>query len=429
MARLKRSRAARRALPALLGALLVLTGAAPVRAAAAGAAVPRREATASQAVAADEQAFAVDLLKELTAAGRGMAAPNMVVSPSSLAVLLAMLEPGAAGATQTGIAAALGSGTLSAAQQALGWRRLSARLSDEAGAKAGKVKLQVANRAWLQDGLDVLASYTDLLSTDFGAGVGHQDIAGDPSGAAAAIDNWVSAHTGGHIKRLVRAADLERVVAVLVDAVYFDAAWADPFDPSLTSPHKFYVSSSQVVQTPMMSADHALDVPVSVSLGLKAAVLPYKGGHFQALVLMPTLGTLASFEQHLSPTGLARIIAHMTVRRVELQLPRTSLNSNFRLDQVLAAMGMGAAFSDNADFSHLSPTPLRVGFVVQDAQMVLDERGTEASAASGAGLVPTAIEAPPPVPLVFDHPYLVLVRDSTTGVVLFEAQVTDPAAG
>lgn len=381
----------------------------------------------TEVVAAAEQAFAVGLLQHL-----GPGAGNVVMSPSSLAVLLAMLEPGAAGATEEGIAAALHSSSLSALAQASGWHALDTRLlagTTAKGAKGAKVELEVANQAWLQDGLPVKAPYLRLLASDFAAGVQEQDIAHDPAGAAQAIDNWVSRHTGGHIKRLLNAGQLDHIVAVLVDAVYFNAAWKYPFDPSLTAPRTFHISPSQTTKVPMMTTDEPMDVPVRVTGSLSAAELPYKGGHFQALVVMPALGTLASYEADLSPAKLNALFDGLKAQRADISLPRADLNSNLHLEQVLSAMGMATAFSNNADFSNLSPEPVKIGFVVQDAQVQVDERGTEASAASGAGLRPTAVEAPPPVSVVFNHPYLFLVRDPSTGTVLFEAQVTDPALG
>jgi serpin B len=90
-------------------------------------------------------------------------------------------------------------------------------------------------------------------------------------------------------------------------------------------------------------------------------------------------------------------------------------------------MGMSQAFSSEADFAALSARPLELSFVVHDAQMNVSEKGTEASAATGGGLAPTAMPAPPPVTIVFDHPFLFLVRDNATGAVIFEAQVSNPA--
>lgn len=383
-------------------------------------------------VSGDEQAFALDLLRRL---GPGQA--NLVMSPSSLAALLAMVEPGTAGSTEAGIAEALHASNLSAAGQSAGWRDLEASLA--ASARRGHVTLETANEAWLQDGLPVRPAYLNLLARDFAAHVSEADFAHDPATAAGRINSWVSSHTAGHITRLVDASQLEDMVAVLVDAVYMDARWARAFPTSLTAPASFHISTATSVQVPMMSSGHGGDFRVLVGRtpscraavcphGFEAALLPYSGGQLSALLLMPPLGDLHPFESKLTPAVVAQVVASLHQEPALVELPKFSLGSELNLKGVLSAMGMGEAFTPSADFSNLSPEPLQLGFVVHDAQMNVTEEGTEASAASGAGVMPTAVAVPAEPQLVFNHPFLLLVRDDATGTVLFEAQVGNPAA-
>ena len=250
----------------------------------------------------------------------------------------------------------------------------------------------------------------------------------DPAGSARAIDNWVASHTAGHITNLLTPAELDNVVAVMVDAIYMNAPWETPFEPSLTSPAPFHVSSGTTTKVPMMSSSQTLYVPASATAALDAAELPYKGEDLSALVLMPPLGQLATFERQLTPAGLSGVVSGLRRQRAEIKLPKFRLKTSIRLNQVLSDMGMGQAFSLEADFAPLSPRPLELSFVVHDAQVNVTEEGTEASAATGGGLTPTAMPAPPPISIVFDHPFLFLVRDNATGTIIFEAQVTAPPA-
>ena len=385
----------------------------PAGGAPAGAPVP--------ALSGAEQAFALDLLHRL-APGR----PNLVLSPSSIATLLAMLEPGAAGPTEAGIAQALGSGAMSPQQQALAWRSLNNTLSRQAA--SDHVVLGTANELWLQSGFPVRSSYLALLAADFAAGVKEQDLDSDPAGSARAIDSWVATRTAGHITNLLTASELQDVVAVMVDAVYMDAPWQTPFDPSLTTSAPFHVAPGSTTNVPMMSTSQPLDVPVSATAALDAAELPYKGDDMSAVVLMPPIGRLGRFESQLTPAGLSATVLALQQERADIKLPRFRLATSLRLNQVLSDMGMGQAFTPEADFSALSPRSLDLSFVVHDAQMNVSEKGTEASAATGGGLTPTAMPAPPPVTIVFDHPFLFLVRDNATGAVIFEAQLTDPSS-
>lgn len=373
----------------------------------------------ARTVAADEQFFALDLLRWLSPAS-----PNLVLSPSSIAVLLAMLEPGAAAATEAGIAQALHSADLQPGEQALGWHKLD----DVVAAQASQdhIVFDSANEVWLQLGLPVRPSYLSLLAAEFATGVQEQDFLNNPAAASEDINRWVASHTAGHITRLVTPAELRNVVAVLVDAVYMDAPWATPFNPSLTVPAPFHVSAAHTEQVPMMSTTTALVVPASATVSLDAAELPYEGKHLSALVLMPPVGQLGSFIARLTPAELAGIVADLRQQRAHIQLPRFTLGTDLILNGVLSAMGMGQAFSREADFSKLSPKSLQLAFVVHDAQMDVTERGTEASAASGAGVAPTAVAPLPALSITFNHPFVFLVRDDATGAVLFEAEVTNP---
>jgi serpin B len=377
---------------------------------------------AEQVLSRAEQAFALDVLHRLAP---GL--PNLVLSPSSIATLLAMLEPGAAGTTERGIAQALHSRGMSPQQQATAWHLLNGTLARQT--KHDHVVLETANQLWLQTGFPVRSSYSDLLAGDFAAGVREQDLDQDPAGSARAIDNWVASRTGGHITNLLTPSELENVVAVMVDAVYMNAPWATPFDPSLTTPAPFHVSSGTTTEVPMMSTPEALDVPASATAALDAAELPYKGDDLSAVVLMPALGRLGAFEGQLSPAGLTGIVSGLLRQRADIKLPKFQFKTSLRLNQVLSDMGMSQAFTREADFAPLSPRPLELSFVVHDAQVNVSEKGTEASAATGGGLAPTAMPAPPPVSIVFNHPFLFLVRDNATGTIIFEAQVTDPSAG
>ena len=317
---------------------------------------------------------------------------------------------------------ALGSGRLPASQQALGWHALEASLARQAA--RDHVALDSADQAWVQVGWPIRSSYLDLLAVDFASGVQEQYLSSQPQEVAAAINSWVSRHTSGHITKLVTPEEVQGSAAVLVDAVYLNALWATPFSHSNTAPRPFHVSSSITVNVPMMWAE--MIFAASETPSIDAVELPYQGDHLSALVLMPPLGQLASFESHLTPRAVDKIVSGLHAQSIGLRLPKFSLNSALRLNKVLGAMGMGQAFGPTANFSDMSPKGLQIGFVVHDAQIKVAERGTEASAGSAGGMAGEAVVRSRPV--LVDHPFLFLVHDNATGCILFEAQVTDPAA-
>jgi serpin B len=116
--------------------------------------------------------------------------------------------------------------------------------------------------------------------------------------------------------------------------------------------------------------------------------------------------------------------------RADIALPKVSLQSSASMDALLSTLGMGVAFTQNADFTGLSPQACCIGTVIHAATLDVGEKGTVGSAATAVGLMPTALQVGPEVPtIVFDRPYLMLVTDTSTGEPLFLARVADPATG
>jgi serpin B len=369
------------------------------------------------AVASAEQGFAVRLLDQVITPGA-----NVTVSPFSLAVALAMLENGAAGQTLAQIQAALGTSTLTPAQQDKGWSSLTHVLSAEG--RADGISLDSADSLWLQRDLPMQADFMTSLADYFQTGVWQVDFKNNLSGAEQAINDWVSDHTAGHITQLFGPGELTPDTGlVLANAVYFDAAWQTPFDPAESAPGPFYPPTSQPVQVTFMNGPAA---HLATTAGYQAADLPYAGGQYQALVVMPENQTLATFVAGLSATRLGQIAASAD-QAGEVLLPRLTTDSYLPLNRVLADMGMPVAFTDSADFSAMSTLPTKVQSAVQRDYLSVGEKGTEAAAATGISVMPTVAVARPIGPTVtFNRPYLFVVRDATTGTVLFASLVQNP---
>jgi serpin B len=154
--------------------------------------------------------------------------------------------------------------------------------------------------------------------------------------------------------------------------------------------------------------------------------LPYKGGQLAMLILAPRDDRAAAFEAALSAAALDGVTAALAEREVLLRLPKFKLSAKFKLKPTLAGLGMPAAFSSEADFSGIDGTrQLAISDVIHQAFVAVDEKGTEAAAA-------TAVVAPPPsipqveVELNLDRPFLFLIRDAPTGAVLFMGRLADP---
>lgn len=387
-----------------------------------GPAGPVTAGTTSSAVSRSEQQFSLSLLKQISASSSGSS--NIVVSPLSLATALAMLELGAKGSTETQIAHTLGTSALTAEQQAAGWSALSAELA-AAGTSAG-IALQSANSLWLQKGLAMDPSFMTDLSRYFASGVWQVDFAADPSAAVVALNAWVARETHGHITSLFAPGAITNQTAlVLANAVYFKAAWEQPFTAA-TAADTFHLPGGTTSSVPFMHtpAGGPLDVPVSTASGLDVVQLPYMGGRMAALVIMPRAGSLSALTGSLTATGLDRIVSSMKPTTLDLAMPTLSLTDTHELIPTLKTLGMRAAFSRSADLSGMSPAPLVVTDVVQKATLDVTPWGTEATAASGIAIGLSV--RPASMALKIDHPFLFLIRDTHTGAILFEAQINSP---
>lgn len=381
--------------------------------------------TSSNAVAQSEQQFSLSLLKQISSSSSG--SPNIVVSPLSLATALAMLELGAKGATETQIAHTLGTSELTAEQQAAGWSALSTELA-AAGASAG-IALQSANSLWLQKGLAMDPSFMSDLSRHFASGVWQVNFASDPAAAVGALNAWVARETHGHITSLFAPGAITNQTAlVLANAVYFKAAWQQPFT-GVTADSTFHLPDGTTASVPFMHTPPLgpLDVSVSTTPGMDAVQLPYVGGRMAALVIMPMMGSLSNLTGSLTATALDQIVSSMKPTSLDLAMPTLSLSDTHELIPTLKNLGMRDAFDSNADLSGMSPASLVVTDVVQKATLDVTAWGTEATAATGiAGRTSGRLAS---MTLAIDHPFLFLIRDTHTGTILFEAQVDNPGAG
>jgi serpin B len=376
--------------------------------------VPAGDATQ---LAADDQAFAVDLYQALrTQPG------NLIVSPTSVSLALAMLYNGAAGGTATEIATALHF-TLPVDRLNAAFDAMDLSLTTPpAAADASAFQLSIANSIWTQRGFTVQPPFLDALATSYGAGVNTADFEANPEGARSDINQWVSDKTQAEIPMLFPAGSIDSSTRlVLADAVYFHGDWVTPFDPDSPT-GTFHAPGGDVTATVMLSDNNA---QVSSGPGWNAATLAYKGGTTRMVLVVPDSGTFDAFEQGLTSDQLHGILT-ATTSTSGLSLPKFKFRTAETLNGVLAALGMPGAFTTSADFSGVDGRQdLQIQMVVHQADIAVDEKGTTAAAATGASLKLTSL----PLRLVIDRPFLFYIVHQPTGAILFTGRVLDPTAG
>ena len=404
-------------------ALLVTRHSSLVTAAAAALAVAT--ATASPAPTAWRQA---DFAAELFRAAAETPQENVVLSPWGVANLFAMLQTGARGDTAKGMAFALqlgGAEPPAPEETAATFHEARTNLSRAAN---DDVTLELSDSLWLKPGFALSESFRSRARDAFGADVRFTEMGAK---GREAINDFVAEKTHDRIKDLIQPPVLDDPLTrlVAVDTVYLKAKWQTPFEKDATHDQTFHAPGGDVEVPFLHDTRHAdiLDAPECAALRL-----PYRYGSMEMLVLLPSpSNTLAEVEEKLSGPYLDRLAASPWRGRAAIALPKFDFDSAYDLKPILAPMGMGTAFdARRADFSGIAPH-LYVSDAVQKANVTVDEDGTVAAAATYAVMALRSagpMHKAPPRPFVADRPFLFLIRESRTGLILFLGRVCKPAA-
>jgi serpin B len=370
---------------------------------------------------ADNLQFALDLYQQ----ARAGSTDNLVFSPFSISIALAMTYGGAAGETATQIASTLHF-ELPPDRLHPTFDALDLAIEPAAGVDPGAFQLSLANALWGQKGFPFVPAFLDILATDYGAGIHTVDFAASPDAARLTINQWVSDQTNAKIADLLPPSAVDSsTVFVLTNAVYFKAYWSVPFEPN--SPNGTFNAPTGPVQVPMMQRSLDRNVVGWSGTAFKAATLPYLGGTTSMVLIVPDAGTFDAFESGLSSAELEMILAPATTTLYALSMPRFKIDTSIALADALGALGMTDAFMAGvADFSGIDGgRDIFLAAAVHQAMISVDEQGTEAAAATGiGGEVTGGVEAEP---LVVDRPFIYAIRDDATGTILFLGRVLDPS--
>lgn len=343
---------------------------------------------------------------------------NVVVSPLSIATVVAMIRNGAAGDTAAGMDATLGTpiGPLN--------EELNAVLQALDALGGTQVQLTVANAVWAEQSLTWKTAFLDALAAWYGAGVRKADFRGQSPAVTDAINAWISGKTQGLIPRLVSPGMINSSTRMaLVNAVYFRGSWEQQFNPDQTRPERFTTASGQQVDATTM---HGMRfVPLLQTPAFTGVSLPFKGGQLALVALLPAEGRTLSLSDLTRDSGFGAVAA-APPQMVELALPRWKASFKAELSPTLRSLGMAAAFDpDRADLSGMTDAErLFVSFIVHQATINVDETGAEAAAATVGGISVTA--TPVTVPVRFDRPFVYALVHVPSQTVLFAGRVTDP---
>jgi len=400
----------------LASALVACSGAAPptapteVRSEQVRVTAPALQDGDQATLTADDTRFAWDLYQAVR-----VRPGNLAFSPASVSLSLAMAFGGAQGTTADQMAATL--------HFSLPPARLHPTFDALDLALVNGGHIQLANALWARSAASVLPTYLDLLAESYGAGVHLVDFARAPETARAAMNQWVSDQTSGHIAELFPSGSINvRTVLALTNAVYFHDTWIIPFG-AVNANGTFQTATGPVTTAMMTSAPPA---PGWSGTGWRAVALPYEGLNTSLVLVVPDADTFDAFEAGLTADAFQALVTGASTTMYSVTMPRFTARTTLPLKSTLAAMGMTDAFGSSADFSGIDGThDLFIEDVLHQAVVATDENGTTAAAATGVTFArKAAVEIA--TPLVVDRPFLFAIRDEATGTILFLGRVVDP---
>jgi len=367
-------------------------------------------------------AFGLDLYQTLRSQDG-----NLILSPFSVSLALAMTYAGARGETETQMADVLNFGPQDQVHNTFNALDLALEESPIVLDKDQEpMQLSIANSVWAEQTFTFLPDFLDTLSVNYGAGIQLMDFINSPDPSRKIINQWVSDETKDKINNLLPENSITSdTKMVLVNAIYFKADWLSPFDANDTYDSSFKLLDGSEVTVPMMGQQ--LYIPYFVGDGYAVAELPYAGESAVMTLLVPDEGRFEEIEAQVDGAMFNEALANLAPADVTLRMPKFEFESPFNLSDALIEMGMPLAFDENrADFSGMTDQQdLYIGNVIHKAFVAVDEKGTEAAAATAVVMEGATAMMPENV-LTINRPFLFFIRDVETGQILFIGRVLNP---
>ncbi len=358
---------------------------------------------------------------------------NLALSPVSIGLAFGMVDAGASGPVDAALDElfaypAEGEALLTA------FNSLDLTVSSEAGEGAPDVDgdtvdlpiVRIASSAWFEETFTPDPDYVHTVETWFGAEAASVPLLEDPAGSRKTIDAWVKDRTQGLIPKVVpESIPDEYTRFILVNTVYLKAQWWTPFWEAGTHREPFTLLDHGTTDAELMAvganAEHVL------TEAYDAAILPYVGDLEMALIV-PREGEFETVRDGLDMSALASLDAARESGYIYVRMPRFETEASVDLRDVIGTrMGIDGLFGA-IGLDGVGPE-LEVGAAVHATKVIVDEEGTEAAAAT---VIEGAAGSAPPeymAEIIADRPFLYVIRDTTTGAILFVGQYLDPDGG
>ncbi|TVU46161.1 hypothetical protein EJB05_05680 [Eragrostis curvula] len=359
-------------------------------------------------------------------------ATNVAFSPLSIHVALSLLSAGAGGATRDQLAAVLGGGDGPGGAEglhALAEQMMHLALAD--GSAAGGPRIAFANSVFVDSLLKLKPAFQEIAAGKYKAETQSVDFQRKAAEAAAQVNSWVENVTSSLIKDILPPGLVDQdTMLVLVNALYFKGTWTEKFDASETKDHRFHLLDGSSVQAPFMSSTN--EQYIASYDNLKVLRLPYQQGgdkrQFSMYILLPAAKDgLSSLAEKLS-SGPEFLENHIPTRKVEVgqfKVPKFKISFGFEASKSLKTLGLKLPLSAS-ELVDSETQKLSVSSILHKSFFEVNEEGIEAAAATAIVFATTSLQIRRTTDFVADHPFLFLIREDTTGVVLFVGHVVNP---
>lgn len=339
---------------------------------------------------------------------------NTVISPLSAYLLLCLAANGAEGDTLSELETTLG-----ASSEEL--NALCVELLATLTEPAGRTILEIANSAWIDNSLELNASFRELAESSYDAEINCVDM--DTDATRKSVNDWVREKTHGLIES-IRGENYDvNTLLALINTVYFNAKWQNPFSADDTQTKQFTTGTGDVVNTEFLGCYGSQRNYVKGN-DVEGILLPYDDGKTAFLAIRPTDGsTAAELAQSLTEESLNKYLDSAVSARMNFSMPIFSVESTIELMPSLGTMGLNSAFDpSSADFSRLveaGGNAVYISSLVQKAKITVDEDGTEAAAVTEMTCGTVSVPVDPPVELCMDSPFVYAIIHLDTGMPIF----------